>query len=140
MTLDVDNLLKTMLGAAATAFGTQWSIAKGFVPSELKKMAMQLADIAGNVTKHELDPNDGYPIATGRILLQMQRQSLEATLTAVTALTLIAVQSAIDKILQVVKATFGQLLGVVGTLLPLGRRPTDVQPVRRLTFVCARPT
>jgi hypothetical protein len=118
MTFDVDDLLQTMLRAAADAFGAQWQLAKGFVPSELKKMAVQLADIAKNVARFEIDPHDGFPIATGQILLQMQRQSFEATLTAVTALSLIAVQSALDKILQAVKTTFGNLLGVVGTLIP----------------------
>jgi hypothetical protein len=119
MTLDVDTLLKTMLGAVATAFGDEWKLAKGFVPVELKKMAVQFVDIAKNVAKFELDPDDGYPPATGQILLQMQRRSLEATLTAMTALTQIAVQRAIDKVLQVVKTTFGTLLGPLGALLPL---------------------
>jgi hypothetical protein len=118
MAIDVEDLFKTMLGAATAAFGDQWKIAKGFVPSELKKMAVQLAEIATNVAKFELDPNEGYPVVTAQIILQMQRQSFEAMLTAVTALTLIAVQKAVDQILQAVKVAFGRVLGALATLLP----------------------
>jgi len=113
MALNVNDLFKTMMQSAAVAFGAQWNTAKAFVPGELRKLAVQIADIAENVAKFQVDTNEGFPPATGQVLLRMQRRSLEATLTAVTALTLIAVQDAVNKILKALKDAFGDVLDFV---------------------------
>jgi hypothetical protein len=115
MALNVDDLVQEMLAAAETAFGSEWKQVKAFVPTEFKKMGLQLADIADNVAKFEADPNDGYPPATGKILLQMQQRALEATLTAVTALTLVSIQNAIDAVFEVLKDGVG---GILKELIP----------------------
>jgi hypothetical protein len=115
MPFNIDDLFKKMLQGAETAFGAEWKHVKAFVPAEFQKMAVQIADIAENVAKFEVNPAEGYPPATGKILLQMQRRGLEATLTAVTALTLISIQNAVDAILKILKDTFG---GVLNALIP----------------------
>jgi len=115
MSLHVDDVFKKMLEAAAQAFGAEWNHVSKFVPAELKKLSIQLVDISENVTKFELNPADGYPPITGQVLLQMQQRALEATLTAVTALTLITIQTAIEDILEIVKETFA---GVVKAIIP----------------------
>lgn len=115
MSLDVEDVLKKMLDAAVGAFGDGWKQAKTFVPTELKKLSVQLVDIADNVARFHADPNEGYPPITGQVLLEMQQRALEATLTAVTALTLITIQTAVRNILQIVRDAFG---GVLKEIIP----------------------
>lgn len=115
MSLIVDDVWKKMLDAAAKSFGAEWQHVSKFVPAELKKLSVQLVDIAENVAKYEQNHADGYPPITGQVLLQMQQRALEATLTAVTALTLITIQTAIRDILAIVKDAFG---GVLEAIIP----------------------
>ncbi len=114
MSIDAEAIFKAMLGAATNAFGDQWDHVKNYVPGEFKKLAVQIADVAENVAKYEADPTQGYPADTGKVLVRMQRNALEAVLTAVTALTLLAVQNAMDGVVAVLKKAFG---GVVAVLL-----------------------
>ncbi|MGC4089900.1 MAG: hypothetical protein QM756_18835 [Polyangiaceae bacterium] len=113
MSVQVDDILKKMLDAGAAAFGQGWSHVKAFAPVEFKKIALQLAEIAENVAKFELDPNDGFSPETGKLLVKMQRNATESVLVAVSALTLIAVQKALDGIFAVLKAAFSSTLGLL---------------------------
>ena len=110
----VDQIYKALMTAAPAAFGTAWKDAQGFVPAELHKLAVQLESIADNVAKFELDPSQGYPPATGKVLLKMQKRATENVLIAVTALTLIALEDTINAVL---KAAKGVLSGAVAALL-----------------------
>jgi len=62
---------------------------------------------------HQLDENDGYSEETGRILLKMQRTATEGVLVAISTLTLIAVQNAINAIFDVLKDAFQGILSTV---------------------------
>lgn len=115
MSFNVNDLLQKMLQAGEAAFGAEWKQVSTFVPTEFKKMAVQLADIADNVAKFEANNAEGYPPAAAKVLLQMQQRGLEATLTAVTALTLTTIQNAFNSILKVLKDTFG---GVLAEIIP----------------------
>jgi hypothetical protein len=76
-------------------------------------MAIQLESIATNVAAFELDPDTGYSAATGKILFQMQRTACESVLVALTHLTLIAVQKALNAIVKVLEDAFGTVLAGV---------------------------
>lgn len=110
----VDDVFKALLGAAPKAFGAAWHDAKGFLPAELQKLSVQLVSIAENVAKFELDNNQGYPPATGKVLLTMQKRATENVLIAVTALTLLALEDTLNAVL---KAAQGVLGGIVDDLL-----------------------
>jgi hypothetical protein len=110
MSLDFNTILKQLLDAGATAFGAEWKQVETIAPTEFHKLAVQLAAIPANVAKHELDPMQGYSEETGKIILQMQIRALEATLTAVTAITLISVQRAMDAIFDILKGVFADLV------------------------------
>ena len=114
MNLDVEALFQKMLSVGAASFGAEWSHVRVFAPAEFKKLAIQLVDIADNVERFEADPSEGFPPETAAVLLRMQRRAIEATLTAVTALTLISIQNAFNAILKIIKDTFG---GVLATFL-----------------------
>lgn len=106
MPIDTNDVLKKMMDSAESAFGTGWNSVKQYAPAEFKKMALQIAEIAENVALYKADPNKGYSEETGKLLLKMQRNACEGVLVAVTQLTMIAVQKALDAILKILKDTF----------------------------------
>lgn len=113
MSVKVDELFDEMMNAGATAFGSGWSAVAKYAPAEFRKMAIQLADIAANVAAYEADPDKGYSPETGKVLLTMQKRALESVLVATTELTLIAVEKAINAILDVLARTFKGALAAV---------------------------
>lgn len=113
MELNFDNVLDTILDEASNAFGEGWDSIKGYAPVEFKKVTTQLLDITENVAKYLLDSNDGYSPETGQILLKMQVTATESVLVAISALTLIAVQNAINNIFEVLKSTFSELVPIL---------------------------
>lgn len=106
MTIDANDVLNKMLNAAESAFGDGWKSVKQYAPSEFKKMAMQITEIAENVALYKNDPKKGYSEETGQLLLKMQRNACEGVLVAVTQLTMLAVQKALDAIIKVLKDAF----------------------------------
>lgn len=111
MSLNVEDLVKQMLGAGEQAFGDGWNDVKGYAPVEFRKMAVQIKDIAENVAKYKLNPSTGYSEETGRLLFKMQQNACESVIAAMTKLTLLAVQNAINAMLKVLRDSLG---GVVG--------------------------
>lgn len=99
-----------MLDSASQSFGDGWNSIKNYAPSEFKKMANQLLDIAENVKKYLEDETQGYSPETGKILLQMQVRATESVLVAISSLTLLAVQNAINGIFDILKSTFSELV------------------------------
>lgn len=113
MTTKADDIYSKISGAAEGAFKDGWGAVKDYAPAEFRKMAVQLESIVENIAKYEIDSNDGYSPATGKILFRMQRTACESVLVAVTHLTLIAVQKALNAIIKVLKDVFGTTLAGV---------------------------
>ncbi|MDT7832000.1 hypothetical protein RQM59_06390 [Flavobacteriaceae bacterium S356] len=113
MKLTINNIYKTILDEASDAFGDGWDSIKNYAPVEFKKMSTQLKDIAKNVAKYAIDSNDGYSPDTGKILLKMQVVATESVLVAISTLTLIAVQNAINNIFEALKNTFSELVPIL---------------------------
>lgn len=114
MSISVEDILGKIMDAAEGAFSDGWQAVGTYAPAEFKKMSIQLAEIAQNVALYEIDNNQGYSPQTGQILFKMQRTACESVLVAVSHLTLIAVQEAINKIIEVLKDAFG---GVIATVI-----------------------
>ena len=113
MTISADEIFGKISDAAQGAFKDGWAAVKDYAPAEFKKMAVQLESIIENVAKYAIDPTQGYSPATGKVLFRMQRTACEAVLVAVTQLTLIAVQKALNAIVKVLKEAFGTALAAV---------------------------
>lgn len=113
MAIGTNEIFSKLLEAAQQEFKGEWDVVKDYAPAEFKKMAQQLESIADNVAKYELDPNQGYSPETGKLLFQMQKTACESVLVAITQLTLLAVQKAINAILDVLKKEFGGVLALV---------------------------
>lgn len=114
MAIDANEVLNKMMSSAESAFGAGWTSVKQYAPAEFKKMAIQIAEIAENVALYKIDPSKGYSEETGKLLLKMQRNACEGVLVAVTQLTMIAVQKALDAIFKILKDTFQ---GAIATVL-----------------------
>jgi hypothetical protein len=110
MAISADEIFSQISDAAEGAFKDGWAAVKDYAPAEFKKMAIQLESIAENVALYEIDSNEGYSPATGKILFRMQRTACESVLVAVTHLTLIAVQKALNAIIKVLNDAFGAAL------------------------------
>lgn len=106
----VDDVFNALLAEAPKAFGTAWNDAKGFLPTELRKLSTELVSIAENVAKFEVDNSQGYPPATGKVLLTMQKRATENVLVAVTALTLIALEDTLNAVLKAAKGVLGAVV------------------------------
>jgi len=113
MTTSADEIFSKISDAAQDAFKDGWAAVKDYAPAEFRKMAVQLESIAENLAKYEINSEDGYSPATGKILFRMQRTACESVLVAVTQLTLIAVQKALNAIIKVLKDAFGAALSAV---------------------------
>jgi len=109
--MEVDQLFNSMMGVASDAFGDGWESIKSYAPGEFKKLAVQMKDIVENVAIYDPQNPDqgGYPLESGKIILKMAINAMESVLVAVSSLTLIAVQNAINGILQVLKDSFSEL-------------------------------
>ena len=110
MGVSADQVFTNIMGSAGAAFGQGWSTVEKYAPAEFRKMAMQVAEIAENVALFQVDPTKGYSADTGRVLFTMQRTACESVLVALTQLTMIAVQKALDAIVAGLKAAFGAVL------------------------------
>ena len=113
MSIDTDVLYNNILAAAEGAFKDGWQAVKTYAPAEFKKMAIQLAEIAENITLYQTDETQGYSAQTGKILFNMQKSSCEAVLVAITQLTLNTVQKAMKAIIAVLKDAVGALISGV---------------------------
>lgn len=113
MSITADEIFSKITDAAEGAFKDGWQAVKTYAPAEFKKMSVQLAEIVENVALYEVDNSQGYSPQTGKILFKMQRTACESVLVAVTHLTLIAVQKAINAIMKVLRDTFSGIIATV---------------------------
>ncbi|EAP88728.1 hypothetical protein OA2633_10764 [Oceanicaulis alexandrii HTCC2633] len=112
MSLDVEAIVQKMMSSASTAFGEKWSQVEDFAESEFKALATSMVEISRNVARHELGQG-GYDLPTGKALFRMHRLTLEQAFVAVTAMVLVAVQSALDAILGVLAEAFSELVDLI---------------------------
>jgi hypothetical protein len=114
MSVNADEIFSKITDAAEGAFKDGWQAVKTYAPAEFKKMSVQLAEIAENVALYEADNRQGYSPQTGKMLFNMQRTACESVLVAVSHLTLLAVQKAINAIIKILKDTFS---GIIATIV-----------------------
>ena len=106
MDISVEDIYNQIFNAAVEAFKDGWHAIKTYAPTEFRKMAVQLAEISENVALYKLDRTKGYSKKTGKLLFKMQRTASESVLVAITQLTLITVQKALNAIIRILKKAF----------------------------------
>jgi hypothetical protein len=93
-----------MSQAAAGAFGQVWKDVKNYTIPELRKLAGTFVDIELGLRAKP----PYYTKARADILFRMQVRATQSILTATTALTMIAVEKAINQILAAVRVMINQ--------------------------------
>lgn len=109
MALDIDGILKAMVTAGQGLAGTVWQDIQVYAVPELKKIATQIEAIETAM----LEPNPPYTQEGAKVLLNMQITASVGVIVAMTSLTLIAVQTAINAILDSIKTAVNQAIGFV---------------------------
>lgn len=104
MALDADALLSTMSHAAADAFGQVWKDVKNYTIPELRKLAGTFIDIELGLAAQP----PYYTRESANILFRMQVRATQSILTATTALTMMAVEKALNQILATVRVAINQ--------------------------------
>lgn len=107
--MNVSNVLEDMMAASKESFGDSWDDIKDLAQVEFKTILHRLNDIAKSV----LDKNNSVNKRTARYLVKSQVQLATQAIVAVTTMTIVAVQKAINAALKVVKQAVNTSLGVV---------------------------
>src|SRR5260221_8699072 len=97
MALDYTGLVNTMISAGQTLGGTIWHDIETYAVPELQKIAIQIIAIEAH--------KDDYTPAGAQALLDMQIKATMGVIVAMTSMTLLAVQGAINQILAAGKTT-----------------------------------
>ena len=103
MALQANTLVSAMTTAGQTLGGTLWNDIQTFAIPELQKIATQIVAIEANLIAYT---EDG-----ARALLDMQVRASIGVIVAMTTLTLLAVQAAINQILAAVKTMVNKSIG-----------------------------
>lgn len=103
MALDIDQLVTTMTKAGEGLGASLWSQMKIYALPELRKIATQIVAIE--------EQSAEYTPQGSKALLDMQIRASIGVIAAMTTLTLLAVQTAINQIVDAVKAVVNQAIG-----------------------------
>jgi Na+/H+-translocating membrane pyrophosphatase len=104
VTIDVDTLTNSMITAGKGLVTGVWQQMETYAIPELKKIAVQIASIAENITQ--------YTPEGAKILLEMQVKATIGVIVAMTSLTMLAVQNAINAILGAVRDFVNGAVGI----------------------------
>ena len=104
MSLDASALGDKMISAGSEAFGAQWKVAQSFAEAEFRTLATRLETIAQQVAQG-LDPE------LAKILFESQKRTAIQLIAGATALTILAVEAAINAVLAVVRNAVNTALG-----------------------------
>lgn len=107
MALDLDQLVASMTSAGEGLAGSVWTDIKTFAVPELKKIATQIVAIEEGM----LAEPPHFTQEGAKALLDMQVRATLGVLVAMTSLTLLAIQTAINQILDAVKSLVNGAIG-----------------------------
>jgi hypothetical protein len=102
--MNFDLLVGRMTSAGEGLAGNVWNDIRTFAIPELKKIATQILAIAENI--------DDFTLEGAKALMRMQVHATVAVLVAMTSLTLLAVEAAINEILGAIRDLVNGTLGI----------------------------
>ena len=100
MALDTTALVNAMVSAGEHLGEDLWNSIETFAVPELQKIAVQIVAIEAN--------RDAFTPEGAKALLDMQLRASVGVIVAMTTLTLLAVQKAINEVLEAVKGVVNQ--------------------------------
>ncbi|MBI4634081.1 MAG: hypothetical protein HY742_09355 [Deltaproteobacteria bacterium] len=105
--INIDELLKQMLAAAAKPFKKQWPGAKDYAESEFKKIAESIVFIESQLALGKMTPEQA------RLHLDVQKNASRTVLLTIEGLGILTVEAAINAALGVIRDTVNTALGFV---------------------------
>lgn len=105
MSVDVNGLVDQMVTAGRGLAGGVWAQMQSYAIPELKKIAIQIEAIAENHAQ--------YTLQGAEILFDMQIRAAVSVIVAMTSMTLVMVQNAVNAILDAVKDFINTASGFV---------------------------
>ena len=103
MSLTVNTLVSTMSAAGQGLAGDVWAQIQIYALPELKKIAIQIVSIGEHITD--------YSVEGAMALMRMQINATVAVIVAMTSLTMLAAQRAINQILAAVQDMVAEAIG-----------------------------
>lgn len=104
MSFDGADFANKMVDAGKTAFGEDWAVAKEFAEAEFRTLGARLETIAEQTAK-------GMHPAVAKSLFRAQVRTAIQIIAGSTALTVLAVESAINAMLEIVKEALNTSIG-----------------------------
>ena len=104
MSFDGAAMAEKMIGAGSAAFGADWQTAKGFAEAEFRTLGARLETIAAQTAQ-------GMHPAVAKSLFDAQVRTAIQIIAGATALTILAVEAAINAILDVIKEALNGAIG-----------------------------
>jgi len=103
--INIQEILKKMLGAAKEVLGNHWDEAKPFAKQELKSLAENIKligklKVEGKITEEQ-----------AKYYIEIQKSSVRIVLLTIEGLGIIAVEEAINKALDVIRNTVNTAIG-----------------------------
>ncbi|MEA3273817.1 MAG: hypothetical protein U9Q81_00645 [Pseudomonadota bacterium] len=104
-TIDVNELLGDMLGAAQGVFSARWPEVRAFARMESKSFLENMAEIermkvSGEITREQAE-----------LLTRMHKRSMEAVFTSLEGISLALAEQAVNAALAVVRTTVNNAIG-----------------------------
>ena len=105
--IDVQQLLTGMLGAAQGVFGAKWPSVKDYAEAEFEKLARTLVQIELLKQRNQISEGEAS------VLFEMQKNTARAVMLTLEGMSLLLVEGAINAALGVVKDAVNTALGFV---------------------------
>ena len=106
MSFDGAAFSQQMIGAGAAAFGEDWQVARNFAEAEFRMLGTRLETIAAQTAK-------GMHPALAKSLFDAQIRTAVQIIAGATALTVLAVEAAINAILEIIADALNEAIGFV---------------------------
>jgi len=106
MSFDGAGISQQMIGAGAAAFGNDWQVAKEFAEAEFRTLGTRLETIAAQSAQ-------GMHPALAKSLFDAQVRTAVQIIAGATALTLLAVEAAINAVIDAIRTALNDAIGFV---------------------------
>lgn len=107
MGIDTNDLIEKMTAAGQNLAGTLWHDIKTYAKPELEKIATQIVAIETAM----LQPTPPFTREGAKALLEMQVRATIGVIVAMTTITLLAIQTALNAILSAVAGVVNAAIG-----------------------------
>jgi hypothetical protein len=103
--INIDQLLASMVTAAAGALQERWPIARDYAETEFRKLLIQAEHIKNLKSENRINEDEA------KLLMDLQRNAMRSILLALEGLGILAVEAAINAALGVIRDAVNNAIG-----------------------------